>query len=273
MAKTKITVEYDGTGYSGWQIQPNGRSIQGELEAAIHHLTGEQVRVYGAGRTDAGVHARGQIATFRAQCAIPPEKYAHALTSRLPKDICVRESVAVPDDFDPRHDAKLKLYRYSIYAASIRPAIGRQYCWHVKWPLDLKQMQAAAGLLCGTHDFTSLSNQERNLPGMDNVRTVEQCTINRSAVDPALLQIDVRGRSFLYNMVRNIAGLLVDIGMGHFSPEEIPEIIAARQRSRAGQGAPACGLCLEWIRYDLSDTPPDVGATSNLATESSHGGL
>lgn len=250
MPKIKVVVAYDGTGYSGWQVQPNGRSIQGELEAAIQRLTGEFVRVYGAGRTDAGVHARGQVATFRSDCAIPPEKYAHALTSRLPKDICVRESSEVEDDFDPRYGAKLKLYRYSIYASSIRPAIGRHYCWHVKWPLDLERMRCAASHLLGTHDFTSLSNQERNAPGMDNVRTVDECALRVAEWDSALVLLDVVGRSFLYNMVRNIAGLLVDVGTGHIAPEAVPEILLARDRSRAGQGAPACGLCLEWIRYE-----------------------
>lgn len=251
MPKIKITVEYDGSAYSGWQIQPNGPSIQQELQMALSFLTKEDIKVYGAGRTDAGVHARGQVAVFTSEAAIPPDKFAQALTSRLPKDICVRESCEVPADFDPRYGAKQKLYRYCVYANSIRAAVGRQYCWHVKWPLDLQRMREAARLLEGEHDFTSLSNQERNHPGMDNIRTVDSCRIYPTEEIPALLRIDVQGRSFLYNMVRNIAGLLVDIGMGRIEPSTIPEILAARDRSRAGQGAPACGLCLEWIRYDI----------------------
>ena len=252
MRKMLIVVEYDGTNYSGWQIQPNAPSIQEELEKAIAHLTSAKTRVYGAGRTDAGVHARGQVACFMTDATIPTASFAPALCSRLPKDIAVRESREVPSSFDPRHDAKLKLYRYCIHNSPIRPAIGRHYLWHLKQPLELAPMLRAAALLEGTHDFTSLSNQERNTPEADNVRTVDSCTLRREG---EVLTIDVIGRSFLYNMVRNIAGLLADIGCGRFAPEEVPGILAARDRSRAGQGAPACGLCLEWIKYgnELAD--------------------
>lgn len=244
--KIQLIIEYDGTDFCGWQVQPGGRSVQQAIEDAIEHLTLVKTRIYGAGRTDAGVHARGQVAVFTTGSDIPAEKFSTAITSRLPKDVCVRESSEAAAEFDPRHDAKLKLYRYSIYAASIRPAIGRQYAWHIKWPLDFEKMQTAAQFLLGQHDFTSLSNQKCNTPGANNIRTINECNLHREG---NLVTIDVIGRSFLYNMVRNIAGLLVDVGTGHFRPDEIPEIIAARERSRAGQGAPACGLCLEWIRY------------------------
>ncbi len=246
MPKIKITVEYDGSAYCGWQVQPNGPSVQQQLEKAVEFLTSTPTKVYGAGRTDAGVHARGQVAVFMTNSDIPPEKFAPALTTRLPKDICVRSSELVADDFDPRHDAKLKLYRYTIHACRIAPAIGRQYCWHVKWPLAIDKMKAAATKIVGEHDFTSFSNQECNAEDANNIRSVDVCDIRQ---DEDKLIVDVIGRSFLYNMVRNIVGTLVDVGTGKICPEDIDWIFAARDRKAAGQGAPACGLCLEWIRY------------------------
>lgn len=246
MKKIKITIEYDGTNYSGWQVQPNAPSIQEAIERALFTLTGEKCKVYGAGRTDSGVHARGQVAVFSSDSSIPPEKYAHALTTRLPKDISVRHSELVDEDFEPRFHAKLKLYRYYIYSSPIAPAIGRQYMWYVKWPLDFALMQQAAVEMTGTHDFTSFSNQECNTEDADNVRTVDSIDLQKKG---ELITIDVTGQGFLYNMVRNITGTLVDVGTGRIGVDEIAEIFTARDRKKAGQGAPACGLCLEWIKY------------------------
>ena len=250
MSKTprniKITIEYDGTAYSGWQVQPNAVTVQSRLEEAVTRLTGEEVKVYGAGRTDSGVHARGQVATFRTVSDIPIENFARALTSRLPRDISVRAAEEVSPDFDPRHNAKLKLYRYQIYASSIAPAIGRQYLWHVCWELDISRMQQACRIFEGEHDYTSFSNQERNNPEANNIRTVTSCQLSSK---DNIITIDVIGRSFLYNMVRNIVGTLVDVGRGRIPPECIPNIFAARNRQLAGQGAPANGLTLEWIKY------------------------
>ena len=193
------------------------------------------------------MHARGQVATFLTSSSIPDEKIAIALNTRLPKDIGIRKSFAVSETFDPRHGAKMKLYRYTIHSSPLRPIIGRQYCLYVKLPLDIQKMKQAASFLIGEHDFTSLSNGERNSPEIDNVRTIERCELN--ARDEKIL-IDVQGRSFTYNMVRNITGTLVDVGSGTIKPESILEILAAKDRTKAGQGAPALGLCLEWIRYD-----------------------
>ena len=243
----KITIEYDGSAYAGWQVQPNAITIQSRLEGAVTRLTGEKVKVYGAGRTDSGVHARGQVATFRTASDIPTENFARALTSRLPRDISVRSAEEVSPDFDPRHNAKLKLYRYQLYASSIAPAIGRQYLWHISWKLDIPRMQQACRFFEGEHDYTSFSNQECNNAAANNIRTVESCLLTTAN---ELITIDVTGRSFLYNMVRNIVGTLVDVGRGRIAPENIPNIFAARNRQLAGQGAPATGLTLEWIKYD-----------------------
>ncbi len=242
----KLTIEYDGTNYAGWQVQPNAVTIQSRLEEAVKRLTGESVKVYGAGRTDAGVHARGQVATFRTQSTIPLNNLARALTSRLPKDISVRKAEEVAITFDPRHGAKMKLYRYQIYASKIAPAIGRQYLWHIGWELDIEKMRQAARYLEGEHDYTSFSNQECNNSEANNIRTVDRCKLD---YQDNIITIDVMGRSFLYNMVRNIVGTLVDVGRGRIAPEAIPAIFAARNRQHAGQGAPAQGLTLEWIEY------------------------
>lgn len=243
----RLTIEYDGTDFCGWQVQPNGRSVQAALEAAMLRLTGETVKVYGAGRTDAGVHAHGQVAAVRTRCSIPASGFAFALNTRLPPDVCVRAAAEVAPDFNPRYGAKMKLYRYTLHNSPIRPALGRRYCWHVKFPLDLDAMRAAAAHLAGRHDYTSFSNQERNQEGLDNVREVTRLEIAREG---ERVTLDFEGMSFLYNMVRNLTGTLVDVGCGRLSPEAMPGILAARDRAAAGQGAPAKGLCLEWIRYE-----------------------
>lgn len=243
----KITVEYDGTAYSGWQVQPNATTVQSKIEEAVHRLTGETVKIYGAGRTDAGVHAKGQVATFKTKSDIPTENFARALTSRLPRDISIRNAEEVDPSFDPRHGAKMKLYRYAVYASTIAPAIGRQYMWHVSWDLDIEKMKRASKYFEGEHDYTSFSNQECNNEEANNIRTVEECKLTYSE---NIITIDVMGRAFLYNMVRNIVGTLVDVGRGKLEVEDIPKIFEAKDRQQAGQGAPACGLTMEWISYD-----------------------
>lgn len=246
MACYKLVVEYDGTAYGGWQVQPNARSIQGMLEAALERLTGLPQRVQGAGRTDAGVHARGQVARVVVPENIPAERVALAINARLPKDIVVRSATPIDSAFDPRRDAKQKLYRYTLHADSIRPALGRQYCWHIPRPLDIDAMRVACRHVEGTHDFTSFTKSNPDTPPGANVRTIDHCTLLQAERQ---IQIDVQGRSFLYNMVRNLVGTVVDVGAGRFLPSAIPGMLEARDRRCAGQGAPACGLCLEWIRY------------------------
>lgn len=257
MALCKIVVEYDGTAYRGWQVQENGPSVQGELEKALERLVGERVRVRGAGRTDAGVHAKGQVAVFPLPAAIPPERIALALNTRLPPDICVARSEAVDDAFDPRRDCVRKRYSYSILRSPIRTAIGRRTAWHVKRPLDLAAMGRAAAMFVGEHDFTTFCNRE--LAGRDNRRRVERSEILNLGPDAAgrdRLVYVAEGRGFLYNMVRALAGTLVDVGAGRFDPGEVPELLRRRDRAAAGQSAPAWGLCLEWIVY-AGEAPPD----------------
>jgi tRNA pseudouridine38-40 synthase len=247
MRNIKLIVEYDGTAYSGWQLQPNRPSIQEKLEMALAMLTGETIRINGAGRTDAGVHARGQVAAFRSACDIPIEKMARAINSRLPKDISVISTEDVPESFDPRRGAKRKLYRYTIINSPLRPALLRNFAWHVAWPLNRELMRQAAAEFVGTHDFASFCHAECNRNAVNTVRTVDRSEL---LIDGDNLYYEIEGRSFLYNMVRTLAGMLVEIGRGKFPADSIPSIMAARDRRAAGMTAPAPGLCLEWIRYD-----------------------
>lgn len=247
MRRLCLTLEYDGTAYCGWQKQPNGPSVQQAVEDALFKLTEQRVRVDGSSRTDAGVHAKGYAAAVTTDSPVPTERFALALNTRLPKDIVVLAVREVEPDFDPRRNAKRKLYRYTLHADSIRPALTRKFVWHVKWPLELAAMQRAAAEFVGTHDFTSFSNQECNQPDANNVRTIDRCEVRREG---AVVTVDVEGKSFLYNMVRNMVGTLVDVGTGRFMPEEVARILSARDRGQAGQGAPALGLCLEWVKYD-----------------------
>ncbi|MDR0868369.1 MAG: tRNA pseudouridine(38-40) synthase TruA [Planctomycetota bacterium] len=257
MRSLKFTIEYDGTNFCGWQIQPNGRSVQAEIERVLTRLTGAPARLYGAGRTDAGVHARGQVAVARVASPIPTANFVAALNGLLPDDVAVRAVAEVPENFNPRHDAKRKLYRYTLWHAPSRPALDRRV-WRVPYPLDFAAMRGAAAALLGEHDFTSLSNQQR--AGENNVRAIDRCDLIFAAdyapfdrevsASGGKIFIEVEGRSFLYNMVRNIAGLLVDVGRGRFAAAAVPAIIAAKARARAGQSAPAAGLCLEWVKYE-----------------------
>lgn len=243
----RLTVEYDGTAYVGWQVQPNGPTIQSALEQAVCHLTNETVRVQGAGRTDSGVHALGQVAVFHTESDIPADRFARALTSRLPDDIAVRDATEVSLDFDPRRNAKRKLYRYRLATGPIRPVLDRHMTWYVKGRPDTAAMREAAQHFVGDHDFTSFSHQECNEPDANNVRTIDRSEL---IVDGDRLIYEIEGRSFLYNMVRNIVGTLVDVGQGRFGPDDIPRLFDVRDRQQAGQGAPALGLCLVWVRYE-----------------------
>ena len=254
----RATVEYDGFSYNGWQIQKNGPSVQEALENAVFRLSGERVRVRGAGRTDAGVHARGQTAVFPLPRSIPLDRIPEALNSRLPADIAVTDVREAADGFDPRRHCVLKQYSYSFTLGRLRPALADRRSWHVKWPLDVDAMRQAAGLVLGTHDFTSFANRE--LAGRDNTRTVERSGLRELPPDHGgrgRLVYCIEGRSFLYNMVRAIAGTLVGVGAGRFAPGDVAVILAARDRAAAGQSAPPWGLCLEWTLYPGDERPAD----------------
>ena len=258
MPLCRATIEYDGSNYGGWQVQKNAPSVQDALERALRLLTGRETRIRGAGRTDAGVHARGQTAAFPLPEKIPLENLREAMNSRLPPDIAVTAVREAADDFDPRRHCFRKQYTYSFTFGRPRPALDSRRSWPVPWPLSAEAMRAAAEMFLGKHDFTSFCNRER--AGYDNSRIVERSEIRELRPDPAgrkRMVYYVEGRGFLYNMVRAIAGTLVEAGRGRFRPEDIPDILERRDRARAGPGAPPGGLCLEWTLYPGEQAPPD----------------
>jgi len=272
----KLTIQYDGNGYSGWQIQPGKKTVQAELIEAISNLIGWRVRVTGASRTDARVSALGQVALIQIDSPIPTANYAKAINDRLPDDITITEAVEVPMGFDIIGDVKCKLYRYTIYTGKSRPALDIKHCWHVPHKLNVDLMNQAAQLLVGTKDFKSFASADDKRG--DTVRTIFRCDVYSSCVVRDALAsaergeagscdqitqyairntrdsndwifIDVEGNAFLYNMVRNIVGSLVEIGRGHWQPDKIEKILEAKKRTAAGPIAPAQGLCLMWIKY------------------------
>ncbi len=240
----KLTIHYDGSSYHGWQLQPNQPTIQGEIMRAIERLMGRQVIVNGASRTDAGVSAMGQVANIKIDTPIPTENIAKALTEILPDDIAVAKAADVDDDFDAIGSVKSKLYRYTIYTGPIRPVLQIRHCWHILAKLDASGMDKAAKLLVGTKDFKSFASAADTR--QSSVRTISNCRVK---VDGEWIYIDVEADGFLYNMVRNIVGTVVEVGRGRWSPEKITEILEAKDRTAAGPIAPATGLCLMRIDY------------------------
>jgi len=243
--KIKLTVQYDGSRYSGWQIQPGKRTIQGELVEVVSNLVGERTFVHGASRTDAGVSAMGQVALFEVDCPIPTENFADAINDRLPREIVVTEAAEASRSFDLISGPTSKLYRYSIYTGRRRPVMELNRCWHVPKKLDATAMNEAAKLLVGTRDFKSFASGKDKRE--ETVRTVFRCEVT---AEDKWIYVDVEGDGFLYNMVRNIVGTLVEVGVGRWRPEKMTEILDAKDRTAAGRLAPPQGLCLMWIKYD-----------------------
>lgn len=250
--KVKLTLAYDGTGFHGWQLQAGLRTVQEVVAVALGGLAGRPVEVVGASRTDAGVHARGQVAHAVVPDRIPVGNLPRALNGRLPADVSVIQAVEVPPAFHAARDARGKRYRYTLYNASGRPVedLRQRYCWHVWQALDVERMRAAAAVLVGRHDFAGLANQ--GSPRADTVRTIFSVTLSRPGRE---IHIDVEGDGFLYNQVRVLVGTLVEVGRGHWPVERVQEILATRDRGRAGPTAPPQGLCLEWVAYG-----PPLGA-------------
>lgn len=243
--KIRLLIEYDGTAYAGWQLQPCEKpTIQQKMEEAIEQITRQKSRVYCAGRTDAGVHAKGQVAHFYTSSSIPAEKFTHALNSALPTDITVLNSSEAEADFDSRKDARGKIYRYSILNRPIRSSLLKNRVWHIKYDLDLDKMRQAARLLEGEHDCKCF--QASGCAAVTTIRCIYMIEINRNG---ELITIDVFATAFLKQMVRNIVGTLVEVGMGRMSPEYMVKLIESRDRSMAGPTAPACGLTMEKIFY------------------------
>jgi tRNA pseudouridine38-40 synthase len=244
----RLVVEYDGTTLCGWQRQPNGPTVQGHLEEALGRLLAHATQVTGASRTDAGVHARGQVASFRTARAIPLHGIRRGLNSLLPPVIAIRDAAEVPDDFHPRFSATGKHYRYTILARPDRSPRWRDRAWHRPDPLSMEAMAAAAAPLLGEHDFAAF--RAAGCTAATTTRRVD--AIDLSAPDPELLIVDVRGNAFLRNMVRILVGTLVEVGMGRLPVGQVAEILASRDRTRAGITAPAGGLELIEVLYDGS---------------------
>ncbi len=242
----RLVVEYDGTGLSGWQRQHNAPTVQQHLEEALAKLLSHETAVAGASRTDAGVHARGQVALFHTERTIPLHGIRRGLNSLLPASIAVRDVIEVADDFHPRFSATGKHYRYTILRAPDRSPRWRDRAWHVRDALDLGTMREAAGVLVGEHDFAAFRAAGCTAP--TTIRRID--TIDLTEQPDDLWVVDVRGNAFLRNMVRIVVGTLVDVGMGRLTAAQVGEILAAKDRTRGGRTAPAHGLELVTVFYD-----------------------
>lgn len=255
-----LRVAYDGTNYHGWQVQPNAKTIEGELNRVLTQLTGEKIQVTGASRTDAGVHALGNVAVFDTVSKIPAEKFSYALNQRLPGDIVIQSSLQVADDFHPRHCDCCKTYEYDILNRTFPLPAYRNTAYFLYGDLDLDAMRRACQAFPGEHDFASFcaagAQVQTTVRTIYSLEVLEQPLVvtgrgvSSQRSPERLLTIRVRGNGFLYNMVRIIAGTLVEVGRGHIRPEEVEGIIAACDRAKAGPTAPARGLRLVEIKYD-----------------------
>jgi tRNA pseudouridine38-40 synthase len=259
----KLTLAYDGTDFHGWQVQPGLVTVQGELQAALGRITGERPLPQGSGRTDAGVHALAQVASFVLEAPIPAENLMRALNRTLPAAIRVTEAGIAPDGFHARYSAVAKTYEYRIFRERICPPFLARYVHHCIWPLDLEELVRAAQALVGEQDFFSFAATDPELAARSAdeepptaVRTVFLSAWERRPSEGGeLLVYRVRGNGFLHHMVRNLVGTMLEVGRGMVGSEEIPRIIAARSRSAAGPTAPARGLFLHSVKYAKRDGP------------------
>ncbi len=250
----KLTLAYDGSGFCGWQVQPGQPTVQGELAQAILRVTGERVLPQGSGRTDAGVHALGQVASFVLAAAIPAENLQRALNRKLPAAIRVLSAEIVSPTFHARHCAREKTYEYRIFRGEICPPPLARYVYALHWPLNIEAMNQAARYMLGEHDFTSFAAHDPDatsrLAGNPSqptcVRLISQSEWSQT---DALLVYRVTGSGFLHHMVRNLVGTFIDVGRGALTPEAITGILTARSRNAAGPTAPACGLFLTNVAY------------------------
>jgi len=264
MRNLKLVLAYDGSEYSGWQVQPGAASIQGTLASAIGRVTGEKVLPQGSGRTDAGVHALAQVATFSTGSPIPAQNFVRALNDALPAAIRVLQASEAAADFHARKSARAKTYRYRMYRSDICPPFLARYVWHYPYPLDEKAMAVGAEVVIGEHDFTSFAavDPERNAlatgnrgseseggaqaPALSNMRQIFNSQWYRDGDE---FVYTVRGSGFLHHMVRNLVGTFLLVGKGTLQPEDMTRILQARNRSAAGATAPAAGLYLVEVEY------------------------
>ncbi len=249
MRNLKMILSYDGAEFSGWQVQPDATTVQGTLASAIGRVTGEEVLPQGSGRTDAGVHALAQVMTFVTESSVPTGNFVKALNDILPASVRVLEVEEAPADFHARHSARAKTYRYRIYRESICPPFLARYVWHYPYRLEEAKMERAAALVVGEHDFTSFAavDPERGREdAVSNVRTIFSSSWERRGEE---LLYTVRGSGFLHHMVRNLMGTFILVGKGTLQIDDVPRILAARNRSAAGATAPASGLYLVSVEY------------------------
>jgi tRNA pseudouridine38-40 synthase len=244
MKNIKLVIEYDGTNYSGWQRQKNAMTIQEKLENTIKSLTGKFCEVIGSSRTDAGVHARGFVCNFMTDSKIPPDKFKMALNRILPEDIVVLKSQEVDMSFHARYSSKGKMYTYTIVTGDNRPAIGRNYMYYFYRKLNLEDMQKACKFFLGTHDFSAFKSNGSSVK--TSVRTIKNFIVHKN---DKIFKFDVVGDGFLYNMVRIMVGTVLEVGVGKLKPEDIPNILESKDRSKAGKPVPPMGLCLEKVFY------------------------
>jgi tRNA pseudouridine38-40 synthase len=261
----KLTIAYDGTDYAGWQIQVGHPSLQAAMEETLEKIVGHKVRVFASGRTDAGVHALGQVVSFDTESDLSTETFKRALNAHLPRDIVVIDAEEAPPGFHARSDAKRKRYRYILHDSRVRDVLRLRYAFHVYRRLDVAAMQRAAAMLIGTHDFASFESAGSRRSS--TVRTIYELTVRRCdstserigeaekesrGVYPNesdLIEVEIEADGFLYNMVRNIVGTLIEIGQGRAGEQWMTEVLAARDRRQAGQTAPPQGLFLVRVDY------------------------
>ena len=245
MRNIKLTIEYDGKGFNGWQKQPNKLNIQGEIEKAIYNITKEEVDLIGSGRTDAGVHALGQIANFKTNSNISIEKLPLALNSQLKNSIIIKKAEVVDERFHSRYNAKQKTYRYIINNSKCGTAVYRnlEYCFPIE--LDVEKMKEATKYFEGEHDFKAFKSSGTS--GKNSVRTIYKAIVKKEG---ERIIIELTGNGFLYNMVRIISGTLLEVGMGKIAPDEIENIIDSKDRQKAGKTLPAHGLYLVEVLYN-----------------------
>lgn len=240
----KVVLEYDGSAFSGWQQQAKGRTVEAELKRALREVTGQDHTVYGAGRTDAGAHAEGQVASFHTDGRIAPRRLVAALNARLPDDVAVLSAQEVPDDFHARYSARWRRYRYRFLDRPSRPALERGRCWHVREPLDVDAMAEAARALEGRHDWTSFCSASE--PAANRVREMRSARVARKG---AFVELELVAEGFLRGLVRSIAGALAEVGRGERPAEWVGKVLRARDRRQAARTAPAGGLTLMEVIY------------------------
>ena len=244
MKNIKLTIEFDGSNFCGWQKQPKGRTVQETIEKAIFKATNEQIEINGSSRTDSGVHAKSMVANFFTNSTIPSEKFREAINVRLPEDVSIIKSEEVAESFHARYSSKGKTYSYTIINRYERLSLGHQYLYHYRYPLDFNKVEEACKYFVGTHDFRAFMSPGSSIK--TTIRTIYELYLKR---DGDKIQIFITGNGFLYNMVRIIVGTLLKVGNGKIKPEEIESIIKEGNRKRAGMCVPTNGLILEKVFY------------------------